>query len=402
MGDGLHPQEAAVSIHPVRSKTGASSMLQKRVSACLERAVAEERLVGGVVIVAKDGEKAVEIAAGLADREAGRKMTADTIFRYSSLTKPIVAAAAMALVERGTIRLDDPVTRWLPAFAPKLPGGDPARIEVRHLLTHTAGLTYGMFQPAGGPYDEAGVSDGLAEPGLTMAEELTRLARIPLEYSPGSAWGYSLAYDVLGEVLTRAAGATLPEVVASTVTGPLRMRDTAFSIVDPSRLAVPYVSGKPQRRMRDPEAVPFVPGTAGIRFSPSRIFNAESFVSGGAGMAGTAGDLLKLLTALGSGGAPILQPTSTRQMMTNQIGALRITTEEKPAWGFGFGGAVLMDAALAGTPQGLGTWKWGGVYGHHWYVDPVNGLTVIATTSTAIEGMAGGFVGQLMAAVYGG
>lgn len=377
-------------------------MLQKRVSACLERAVAEGRLVGGVVIVAKDGEKAVEIAAGLADREAGREMTADTIFRYSSLTKPIVAAAAMALVERGTIRLDDPVTRWVPAFAPKLAGGDAARIEVRHLLTHTAGLTYGLFQPAGGPYDKAGVSDGLAEPGLSIAEELTRLARIPLEYSPGSGWGYSLAYDVLGEVLARAADATLPEVVASTVTGPLGMRDTAFAVVDPSRLAVPYVSGKPrQRRMADPETVPFAPGTAGIRFSPSRIFNSDSFASGGAGMAGTAGDLLKLLAALESGGAPILQPTSTRQMMTNQIGALRITTEEKPAWGFGFGGAVLMDPALAGTPQGLGTWKWGGVYGHHWYVDPVNRLTVIATTNTAIEGMVGGFVGQLMTAVYG-
>ena len=376
-------------------------MLQKRVSDCLEGAVAENRLVGGVVIVAKNGEKIVEAVAGLADREAGRRMTADTIFRYSSLTKPIVAATAMALVERGTIRLDDPVTRWVPEFVPKLAGGDPARIEIRHLLTHTAGLTYGMFQPKGGPYDEAGVSDGLAEPGLSMAEELTRLARVPLGYPPGSAWGYSLAYDVLGELIARATGATLPDVVASTVTGPLGMRDTAFSVVDPGRLAVPYVSGKPQRRMSDPEAVPFAPGTAGIRFSPSRIFNSESFASGGAGMAGTAGDLLRLLAALQSGGAPILQPASTRQMMTNQIGALRITTEEKPAWGFGFGGAVLMDAALAGTPQGLGTWKWGGVYGHHWYVDPVSRLTVIATTGTAIEGMVGGFVGQLMAAVYG-
>lgn len=371
------------------------------MSDCLERAVAEDRLVGGVVIVAKSGEKTVEAVAGLADREAGRKMTADTIFRFSSLTKPIVAAAAMALVERGVIRLDDPVTRWVPAFAPKLASGGQARIEVRHLLTHTAGLTYGLFQPAGGPYDRAGVSDGLAEPGLPMAEELSRLARVPLDYPPGSGWGYSLAYDVLGEVLARAADATLPEVIASTVTGPLGMRDTAFSVVDPARLAVPYVSGKPQRRMSDPEAVLFLPGTAGIRFSPSRIFNSESFASGGAGMAGTAGDFLKLLAALQSGGSPILQPASTRQMMSNQIGALRITTEEKPAWGFGFGGAVLMDAALAGTPQGLGTWKWGGVYGHHWYLDPVNRLTVIATTSTAIEGMVGEFVVQLMSAVYG-
>ena len=376
-------------------------MLQERVSACLEGAVAEGRLVGGVVIVAKNGEKAAEAVAGLADREAGRKMTADTIFRYSSLTKPIVAAAAMALIERGTIRLDDPVTCCVPEFAPKLAGGGASRIEVRHLLTHTAGLTYALLQPAGGTYETAGVSDGIAEPGLPMAEELQRLARVPLEYPPGSAWGYSLAYDVLGELLARAAGATLPAVIASTVTGPLGMRDTAFSVVDPTRLAVPYVSGSPQRRMRDPEVVPFAPGTAGIRFSPSRIFNPQSFPSGGAGMAGTAGDFMKLLAALQSDDGPILKPTSTHQMMSNQIGALRITTEEKPAWGFGFGGAVLMDAALAGTPQAAGTWKWGGVYGQHWYIDPVNRLTVIAMTNTAIEGMVGGFVGKLMSAVYG-
>ncbi|HXR92192.1 MAG TPA: serine hydrolase domain-containing protein [Steroidobacteraceae bacterium] len=176
-------------------------MLQKRVSVCLDGAVAENRLVGAVVIVAKDGEKIVEAVAGLADREAGRRMTADTIFRYSSLTKP---AAAMALVERGMIRLDDPVTRWVPEFAPKSTNGGEVRIEVRHLLTHTAGLTYRLLQPEGGTYEKAGVSDGMAEPGLPMAEELERLSRVPLEYPPGSAWGYSLAYDVLGERAPRA------------------------------------------------------------------------------------------------------------------------------------------------------------------------------------------------------
>jgi CubicO group peptidase (beta-lactamase class C family) len=103
-------------------------------------AVSEDRLVGGVVIVATDGEQTIEAVAGLADREAGRRM-------------PIVAAAAMALIERGTIRLDDPVTRWLPEFAPKLAGGAATRIEVRHLLTHTAGLDYAMLQPPGGTYE---------------------------------------------------------------------------------------------------------------------------------------------------------------------------------------------------------------------------------------------------------
>jgi CubicO group peptidase (beta-lactamase class C family) len=370
------------------------------VSDCLDRAISDERLVGGVVLVARNGDTVVEIAAGLADRDGGRKMREDTIFRYSSLTKTIVATATMVLVERGVLKLDDPVTRWLPDFRPKLSNGDEPRLEVRHLLTHTAGLTYAMFQPEGGTYERAGISDGLDQSTISMTEELQRLANVPLLYPPGSAWGYSVAYDVLGGLIARAARATLPAFVATSVTEPLGMRDTAFSVVDPARLAVPYVSGTPPRLMADPEVVPLLPGTAGIRMSPSRIFNTDAFASGGVGMAGTAGDFLKLLAALQSEPA-LLKPTTTRQMMSNQIGALRITTTEQPAWGFGFGGAVLMDSALGSTPQAAGTWNWGGVYGHHWYVDPVNGLTVVALTNTSLEGMVGGFVVELREAVYG-
>jgi CubicO group peptidase (beta-lactamase class C family) len=380
---------------------GLMHTVEQRVSDYLDRAVSNERLVGGVVLVAHEGKTVVDIAAGFADRETRQRMRSDAIFRYSSLTKTIVAAATMTLVEWGTIQLDDPVTRWLPAFRPKLLSGEKPRLEVHHLLTHTAGLTYAMFQPKAGTYEQAGISDGLDQSGLSMSEELERLARVPLVFPPGTAWGYSLAYDVLGALIARAADTTLPDVVATSVTRPLGMRDTAFTVVDPARLAVPYVSGQPPRKMADPDVVPFLPGTAGIRLSPSRIFNTDSFASGGVGMAGTARDFLTFLVALQSDFA-LLKPATTRQMMSNQIGALRITTEPRPAWGFGFGGAVLMDPTLGDTPQAAGTWNWGGAYGHHWYVDPVNRLTVVAMTNTALEGMVGGFVSELRDAVYGG
>jgi CubicO group peptidase (beta-lactamase class C family) len=382
------------------SRLSADPVLEERIEDCLARAVSSGRIVGGVVLVARDGESVIEMVAGFADGEAGRKMTADTIFRYSSLTKPIVATATMALVERGVIDLDDPITRWLPEFRPKLPNGDEPQIRVRHLLTHTAGLTYGMLQPPGGTYAQSGVSDGLDQSDLSMNEQLERLARVPLVYPPGTSWAYSVAYDVLGALIARAAGATLPEVIATFATVPLGMRDTAFSAVDPARLAVPYVPATPPRIMGDPELVPYLPGTAGILFSPSRIFNADAFASGGVGMAGTARDFLKLLVALQSDGGSVLKAASAREMRNNQIGALRLTAAQQPAWGFGFGGAVLMDPETAATPQAAGTWQWGGVYGHHWYVDPVNRVTVIAMTNTAIEGMMGGFVGELMDAVY--
>jgi CubicO group peptidase (beta-lactamase class C family) len=369
------------------------------VSPVVERAVMENRLVGAVVLIARDGEIVYRRAAGLADREARTPMREDAVFRLSSLTKPIVSAAAMALIERGQLALDAPATRWLPEFRPKTPDGVEAVITIRQLLTHTAGLNYGFFEQPDGPYHRAGVSDGLAEPGLSIHEELRRLARAPLSYAPGTAWGYSLGLDVLGEIMARAGGASLPTLVERLVTGPLRMKHTGFTVSDPARLVTAYVDGAPPRRMADPDVVPFG-GGAGIRYSPSRLLNAASFASGGAGMAGAAPDFLTFLETLRQGGGAILTSDSVRAMMANQIGALRVNVELTPSWGFGFGGAVLMDPQLAGVPQAAGTWKWGGVYGHHWYVDPRNRLSVVTLTNTALEGMAGGFVVQLMNAVY--
>ena len=374
--------------------------LPARVDAVIERALAAQRLIGVVVLIALDGSVIHRRAAGYADREAQQSMREDTIFRLSSLTKPIVSAAALALVERGVLSLDEPVTRWLPDFRPTLTDGSAAVITARQLLTHTAGLSYSFFQAAGGPYERAGVSDGLAEPGLSMDEELRRLATVPLSNVPGAAWGYSLGLDVLGAVMARAGGEPLPNLVESLVTGPLGMKDTAFAVRDLGRLAAAYVDGARPRRMADPDIVELGPGAL-TRFAPSRILDPRSFPSGGAGMAGTATDFMSFLETIRRGGGAILTPQSTQSMMNNQIGDLRVNLELTPSWGFGFGGAVLMDPVLAGVPQAAGTWKWGGVYGHHWYVDPSRRLTVAALSNTTAEGMLGDFVTELRNAVYG-
>jgi len=128
------------------------------------------------MLIAREGELVYRRAADLADREARLPMREDAIFRYASLTKPIVAAAALALIEQGQLRLEDAVSRWLPDFRPKTPQGDDALITARQLLTHTAGLTYGCFQTLDGPYATAGISDGLSEPGLMMSAQLKRLS----------------------------------------------------------------------------------------------------------------------------------------------------------------------------------------------------------------------------------
>ncbi len=372
--------------------------LNARLDSVIDRAINENRIVGAVVLVTCDGQVVYRRAAGFADREARRPMREDTIFRLASMSKTIVSAAALALVEQGRLGLDDPVQKWIPTFRPMLPDGRKPVITLRQLLTHTAGLSYGSLEAADGPYHQARVSDGMDQPGLSMEENLRRIASVPLSYEPGTAWTYSVATDVLGEVVARAGGTSLTEVVKKLVTGPLGMDDTGFVVRDRNRLAVPYADGNPEPiRMADPHLVKF--GPSGILFSPSRAFDFRSFPSGGAGMVGTAGDYLVLLERLRKGGGGILRKETVRAMTTNQIGALVMAGGE-PGWGFGFGFAVLRDRGAAKTPQSNGTYQWGGAYGHSWFVDPERRLTVVALTNTTVEGMAGRFPNEVRGAVY--
>lgn len=372
-------------------------LLAKRVDAVVDSAIADNRLVGTVVLVLRDGQLVYHRAAGLADREAGRPMTEDTIFRLASVTKPLVSAAAMHLVEQGRLGLDDPVSRWLPDFNPKLADGTTPVITVSQLLNHTAGLSYGFLESPHGPYRTAGVSDGLGEPEISFDENLKRIASVPLSYPPGQGWQYSMATDVLGAVLEKASGQSLPALVRESVTGPLGLSDTGFSVTDIKRLSAAYQDGSPQPlRMVDKATI--TSGNSTALFDVRRILDPHAYPSGGAGMAGTAGDIARFLETIRQGGAPILSAHSVQLMVTDHVGA-KVQTQD-PGWGFGYGWAVLNNPALSGTPQSRGTFEWGGAYGHSWFVDPLQKLTVVALTNTAYEGMSGLFTHQLRDAVY--
>lgn len=383
---------------PAMAKTKPEAMTQ-RIDAVVSQAVAEQRIVGAVVMVARDGHIVYNKAFGLADKESRTPVRKDTLFRLASMTKPIVSAAAMALVDQGKLSLDDPVTRWLPEFTPRLPDGRPAGITVRQLLTHTAGLSYGFLEPADGRLATAKVSDGLDRPGITLEEELQRLAGVPLGYEPGTGWKYSLAIDVLGAVVAKAGGGTLPEVVARLVTGPLGMQDTMFVATRPDRLATAYVRDTGgTHRMGDPETLPF--GASGIRYQPSRAADKNAFPSGGAGMSGTAPDYMKLLEAIRQGGGKILKPQTVQAMTSNQIGDI-VADLAGPGWGWGFGAAVLVDPRKSEFPGASGAWRWGGVYGSNFFMDRASGLSVVVLTNTTPDGMAGAFPAAVAKAVYG-
>ncbi len=367
-----------------------TATLARRLDPVLDDALTQRRLVGIVMLVLQAGHPVYFRSAGFADREAGRRMERDAIFRLASLTKPIVTAAAMALIEQGALRLDDPVSAYLPDFRPRLGDGSTPVITIHHLLTHTAGLGYGFLQQADDPYPQAGISDGLDAPGRSFADNLQRIAAVPLASAPGTAWHYSVALDVLGAALEQVAGRPLPQLVRQLVTDPLDMPDTDFSLRDPSRLATAYGDGATQPDRLGPTAVIPFAGASGIRLAPDRHADPGSFPSGGTGMLGTAADFARLLESIRLGGAPILQPATVARMTRNQIGNLQVDVRD-PGWGFGYGWSVLKDPALAATPHGTGTLQWGGVYGHSWFVDPAAQLTVIGLTNTAVAGMTGAF-----------
>lgn len=379
--------------------------LSARIDPLLDAVLQQQRLVGAVVLVRQRGQDVYRRAAGQLDREAGTPMREDAVFRLASVSKPIVSTAALALVGQGRLGLDDLVARWLPYFAPRQLDGTVAAMSVRHLLTHTAGLDYGFFQPPGGAYAQAGVSDGMDASRISLEDNLRRLATVPLAYAPGTRWAYSIATDVLGAVIEAVTGLPLAHAVALLVTAPLAMRDTGFICTQPSRLAVAYAdraAGEARpRRLLDAEEdhLPFLDGMAGFTLSPARACDAHAYPSGGAGMLGSAPDFMRLLETLRQGGAPLLPPALARQLGENQTAAFDL-----PFWpgrGFGLGFTVLTDPQLAATPEAAGTWRMGGTYGHSWFVDPAQELSVVAFTNTALEGMAGPFVTELCQAVYG-
>jgi CubicO group peptidase (beta-lactamase class C family) len=390
------PSSPAWSLPP-----SSDAALAERVDAVLSRTLDAQRLVGAVVLIARDGQLVYRRAAGFADRESRAPMREDTLFRLASVTKPIVSTAAMVLVAQGKLSLDDDVTRWLANFRPSLADGSVPTITVRQLLTHRAGLGYRFAEAdSNGPYARAGVSDGLDGAAITLDENVRRIASAPLLYAPGTSWNYSVALDVTGALIEAVCGMPLADAVDALVLRPLGARDTAFIALDPSRLATPYVNDTPQpHRLAENETVPILEGTVGVTYSPARAFNEQAFASGGAGMAGSAGDVLNVLDTLRAGGGALLPSALVDEMGRVQTGNFDLP--DRPGVGFGIGFSVLRDPLAAQSPESPGTWRWGGVYGHSWFVDRARGLTVVSLSNTLYEGMNGQYTVDLRDAVYG-
>jgi len=362
--------------------------LSQRVNATIDAALGS-RIVGCMVLIHEAGKPVFARSAGYADREAGSKVVDTEIFRLASCTKPIVATAALAMADRGLLSLDDPVAKYLPFFTPKAPDGTTPQILIRHLLTHTSGVTYDV------PDDVSTGSD--PGPAIGLEENLRRLARAPLAFAPGTAWQYGMSIDVLGGVLAAIIGNgdDLEAAVLTYVTGPLGMADTRFYATDPARLAVAYADATLEPfRMAEPQAITDEFGTS--IYSPGRIFLRDRPQCAGSSMAGTAPDFIKLLDALVLG--DLLQPATRGAAFASQIGS--VERPRNPGQKFGFVGAVIENPAASGWHR-RGLIHWGGVWGNNWIIDPATKTTVVVMTNTMSEGCDGPFRDQIRDAVFG-
>lgn len=383
---------------------GMSAARLKRIGPALDSAVARGEAVGIVTMVAKHG-KLVEVdSAGYADREGKIPMRPSTLFRLASMTKAITSVAAMMLVEDGKLLLGDPVSRYIPAFRQmqvlQLSGPDSGKttrarrqITVRDLLTHRSGLFYGFSDagPIGNSYRTAGVTDGIATPDIkTMAENVDRLARLPLGFQPGAAWEYGLNTDVLGRVVEVVSGKSLSAFMQERIFGPLKMHDTFFYVPDDklSRLVVPYMPDSTGRLVpMEHERQPFSEGRLMMAGKPAR--GSQTFFSGGAGLIGTAGDYVRFLQMLANSGtldgATLLAPKTVELMTRSHTGDLS-GNPLGPGNGFGLGFQVLEDPGTTGEYGSPGLFLWGGIYGTTFWVDPkeqIVGVLMIQRFPTA-------------------
>lgn len=363
---------------------GFSKARLERASEVLDRLVTDGKMMGGVLLVLRDGKVAYEHAFGYRDKEAASPMRPDSIFRIASQTKAVVSAGILMLLEEGKFLLSTPVSRYLPSFAHQKvisPEGkltDAKRdITLFDLLTHTSGLSYGEEPQVEKLFQEKSLAfTSLKAKGKlgfdfndeTVCAAMERLGTLPLISQPGEAWVYGFNTDVLGCVIEKVSGVPLDQFIRERITIPLKMKDTTFfaDLGKLDRLVSIYYYGE-DGKLSKPDYLQDV-----------WVRGPRKFLSGGAGMVSTASDYARFLEMIRRGGeldgVRILAPGTVALMTTNQIGNLYEVEVRGRGWGLGFETIGHMGAKGMMSP---GSFGWAGGWGTVYWVDPRERLTVV-------------------------
>lgn len=358
-----------------------------------EKYVAAGRLPCAQFLLARNGEVVHQTILGQQDPERGVKLAEDTVYRIYSMTKPVTSVALMQLVEEGVVALDDPVARHIPEWkdlgvfsagtGPYLTTPPSRPMQVVDLLRHTSGLTYGFQNRTNidAAYRKLKLEAMHGEHDLEAMIQV--LARLPLEFSPGEAWNYSVATDVCGYLVQKLCGKPLDQALQERIFDPLKMVDTGFHVRDDqrARFAACY-DAAPAGKLKlqdDAQKSPYL--------APPKL------LSGGGGLVGTAADYMRFATMLVNGGeldgARILAPKTIELMASNHLPGGKDLTElsrslfsesTNAGVGFGLGFATVFDPPQTLIPCSYGEFYWGGAASTAFWVDPVEQVTAVFMT----------------------
>ncbi len=388
------PGAFAEGLAASHDETGFTSTGLARIDAYLKNEIAGNKIPGAIIMIQRNGKTAYFSSFGVRDPGTKAAMTPESIFRIYSMSKPITTVAAMMLVEEGKLQLDEPLSKYIPAFANvkvgvETKGEDGAMgldmvpvkrpITIQDLMRHTSGLTYGFFGE--GLVKKAYVAAHVNAGDFDNAEFAERIAKLPLVYQPGTTWDYSQSTDILGRVIEVVSGKSLYQFEKERLLDPLGMKDTGFYVTDPARqplVAEPFPTDRKignDSEMGDPRV-------------------AKKWESGGGGMVSTIGDYARFAQMLLNGGVldgkRYLSPKTIAYMGSNHIGPGSGVTPGPyylpgPGFGFGLGFAVRTEAGVSPIEGSVGEMNWSGAGGTTFWIDPKENMFVVFMAQTVSQ-----------------
>jgi CubicO group peptidase (beta-lactamase class C family) len=387
----------ALADSPVRTspeEAGLSPAGLARIDAYIKNEIATEKIPGALMLIERHGKLGYTASFGVRDPASKAPMSDDTIFRIYSMSKPVTSVAAMMLVEEGKLMLDEPVAKYIPAFANVKVGVEhkqedgtvtldlvPVRrpMTIQDLLRHTSGLTYGFFGE--GAVKKAYVDAKIFSEDLDNAGFAEALAKLPLAYQPGTTWDYSHSTDILGRVVEVASGKSLYQFEKERILDPLGMKDTSFYVTDPAKqplIAEPFPA---DRKIGNDAEV-----------SDPRV--QRKWESGGGGMVSTIGDYARFARMIANGGTldgkRYLSPKTIAYMGSNHIGPAAGVVPGPyylpgPGFGFGLGFAVRTEAGVSPIEGSVGEMSWSGAAGTTFWIDPKEDMFVVFMSQTVSQ-----------------
>ncbi|KAB7732697.1 serine hydrolase [Rudanella paleaurantiibacter] len=366
---------------------GMSADRLQRLDRVVQQYIDEGKQAGVAVLIARHGKIVHHKAYGYDNLAQKTPLRRDAIFRIASQTKAITSMGVLILLEEGKLLLDDPISKYIPAFkaTPVLDKFNekdtsfttvPARreITIRHLLTHTSGIGYPQIgsKEANAIYAKYSIPSGIGTPNANLAEAVDRLAKLPLLSQPGERWIYSLSIDVLGRLIEVVSGQSLDAFLRTRLFEPLGMNDTFFYLPTSkhNRLTTLYTEDA------DKKTIPYPARNGQSADYPKQ---AGGFYSGGAGLSSTLLDYAIFLQMVMNGGTyngkRILSPTTIRMALSNQIGDLNVGAGK-----FGLGFALTTEKGAARMPISEGSFDWGGYFGTTYWGDPKEGIVALIYT----------------------